>query len=137
MKKIKGFWIHWGMSAVMLFLLATVVIILQVVKLRTRIPVEVIWQGEGDTAVIYVSKDRAVDCAAGRRLNVEVSGENPVAFSIVEVGEERDYYRCTAVVTDMDLLRRCMGGNTKMDAFVFAREVKIWNLVFSKKAGKD
>ncbi len=137
MKKVKGFWIHWGMSAVMLFILAAVVIILQVVKLRTKIPVEVIWSGKTDTVVIYVQKDRMVDCKPGRRLNVEVPRESSLSFIVVTKDEECNYYRCKAVTKDVDLLRRRMGGNTKMDAFVFAREVKIWNLVFSRKAGKD
>ncbi len=137
MKKVKGFWIHWGMSAVMLFILAAVVIILQVVKLRTKIPVEVIWSGKTDTVVIYVQKDRMVNCKPGRRLNVEVPGETPLVFSITDMSEERDNYRCQAIATDADLLYQRMGGNTKMGAFVFAREVKIWNLVFSRKAGKD
>lgn len=137
MKKVKGFWIHWGMSAVMLFILAAVAIILQVVKLRTKIPVEVIWLGKADTVVLYVQKDRMVDCTPGCRLNVEAPGESLLPFIVVAKDEECNYYRCKAIATDAGLLRRRMGGNTKMDAFVFAREVKIWNLVFSRKAGKD
>ena len=78
-----------------------------------------------------------VNCKPGRRLNVEVPGETPLVFSITDMSEECDNYRCQAIATDADLLYQRMGDNTKMGAFVFAREVKIWNLVFSKKAGKD
>ncbi len=136
MKKMKGFWIHWGMSAVMLFLLAAVAVILQVVKLRTKIPVEVIWQGPMDTVVVYMQKgESAGGCSAGDRMNVEMPGESTIAIVLTEIGEEHNYFRCKAVAENPHLLRQRMNGNTKMDAYVFAGEVKIWNLIFSRKAG--
>ncbi len=134
MKKVKGFWIHWGMSAVMFFLLAAVAVILQVVKLRAKIPVEVMWQGQADTVVVYIQKGESTDGrSAGHRLNVEMPGESPMTLVLTEIGEERNYFRCKAVAENPHLLQLRMNGNTKMNAYVFAREVKIWDLIFSRK----
>ena len=133
---MKKFWIRWGMSVVMLILLVLVLIILQVVKLRTKVPVEVIWPEGETTQVVYVQKDRALDCSTGKHLRIELPGEQPMTFTITDMKEEAGYYRCKTVTPETDELKRRMSGNTKMEAYVFTREVKLWNLVFVRKPGQ-
>ena len=132
-KRKKKFWIRWGMSFIMLILLILVAIILDVVKIRTKVAAEVVV--EKTEYVLYVTKDPILKIKRGDTLQVEATGGIEIPFLIREVHEEPGNTVCRVTPPEGGLLERCLSGNTKLQGYVFTRYVKLRNLVFAKKIG--
>jgi hypothetical protein len=132
-KQKKKFWIRWGMSFVMLILLFLVAIILDVVKIRTKVMAEVIV--EKSECIVYITKDPGLKIRRGDTLEIEVSGGIDIPFVIGQICEEPDNMVCRVTPVKRDLLERCLSGNTKLQGYIFTHYVKLLNLVFAKKIG--
>lgn len=132
-RRKRKFWIRWGMSVVMLALLVLVAIILDVVKIRTKVAAEVVV--EQRVCVLYVTKDPALKIKRGDTLQVEAAGGIRIPFLIESVREEPDNSACRVSTPERELLERCLSGNTRLQGYVFTRYVKLRNLVFAKKIG--
>lgn len=130
--------LHYGISVVLILMMAGIAYLLQVIEIRNRIPTDVIYCAQTDSYMAYVGKNPFRGYAIGDLITIDISDKEQLRFDVRNVREESTLMVLQlAPVAPDAVMRRHFAGDTKLSGFVFTNKVKLWNLIFSKGAMFD
>lgn len=127
------FLLHYGISIVLVLMMVGIAYLLQVIEIRNKVPVDVIYCVRTDSYIAYVHKTSSLKLVVGNLITVDTTGKERLCFKIRDVREESTLMALKlSSVTDMVCIHKEFSGNTKLSGYIFTNKVKLWNLVFSK-----
>lgn len=127
---IHTFFLHYGISSVLLCMLIAVVIMLNTVDINQKVTADILKEKEAYKA--YVAKNVYLSLDEGDSLTIDAMEGGKLIFAIQSVVEEPDYYVVCMTPESPAVVERTFRGNSKLSGYVYTHKVKLWHLVFSK-----
>lgn len=127
---IHTFFLHYGISFVLLWMLIAVVVMLNTVNINQKVMADILKDKEVYKA--YVAKSVYLSLGREGFLTIDVMDGDKLTFTILSVVEEPDYYVACMTPESPVVVERAFRGNSKLSGYVYTHKVKLWHLVFSK-----
>lgn len=131
-KYIYSFFLHYGISAVLIFMFCMVVIMLNKIEISNKANADVFIESI-PVCKAYVSKNNKLDLHRGNSINIDIADGKTLSFTIQDITEEQDFYVIRIIFGDnIDDLIKAFSGNSKLSGYVYTNKIKLWNLIFSR-----
>lgn len=128
------FLIHHGMSITMVTIIIGLIYMLQVVEIKNKIPVDILYID--NNYIAYMTKNNNFKPVDKSTINIDISGKDKLYFEIRTVKEEPLYFFMEVFpISSKQELDDSFERNSRISGFMFTNDVKLWSLVFSKWRG--
>lgn len=129
---IYKFFLHYGMSTVLIVMFITIVYMLQTIEISNRVNVD-IYINTDKEYYVYIPKNNTIHLEKNSLLPIRVQDNSELIFKILHIKEETSYVVCCLKpVSNEETLHHYFEGNTRLTGYVFANKIKLSDLIFNK-----
>lgn len=131
-KSISHFFLHYGISAVLVVMLAGIICMLHVIEISNKVAVDLQRDGQAQCRA-YLPHDLCTTYSVGDTLHLHTYNGTTAAFRLTEIHQEQTYciglLSPIAASTQTDALFQ---GDSKTTGYLVTGKSKLWSLIFSK-----
>ncbi|MEG1580105.1 MAG: hypothetical protein RR386_02450 [Bacteroidaceae bacterium] len=121
--------INYGISIVMLLLMAGAAVLMETMELRTKVVVEILCVENG-TYLAYIDRSTAPTFVKGDRLTTETQENQPLHFLVKQVQQEPSFVRLRLMPCNVTAVKQTMNGNSKQTSYYYTGRTKLRKLIF-------
>ncbi len=127
---VYSFFLHYGISAVLVFMFCMVAIMLDKIEISNKTHVDV-FAGKFPACKAYIGKTDRLLLKESCCINIDVTHGGTLSFTIQDLTEEADFFVVRLVCMDnADTLIKAFSGNSKLSGYVYTNKIKLWELIF-------
>jgi len=131
--KIYGFFLHYGISFVLLFMLVGIAYMLQTIEIKNKVSVDVFFDKDFSAYTAYVSKNNQFHSQVNKLIQIDTSDRMHLSFKVLAIREESSFFVLQLLPQNKSVIvNNFFAGNTKYSGYIFTNKIKLWDLIFSK-----
>lgn len=131
-KMVYSFFLHYGISAVLVFMFCMAAIMLNRIEISNRTNADVFIDCI-PVCKAYISKNHRLELHRGNSIHIDIAGGKTLSFTIQDITVEHDFFVIRIISeNNSDDLIKTFSGNSRLSGYVYTHRIKLRDLIFAR-----
>lgn len=130
-RKTYYFLLHYGISAVLIMMLISIVCILQAIEINNKLAVELILEHDNEIYCYIPKGDEQI--LGSQEIMINMSDNRKIPLEIKNINVEHSFFVCHVKIKTDNEKERLFSHDRKIIAYIITKRTKLWNLILNRK----